>query len=116
MPRGILPRWNAAVETVHRIEETRGELDYMIDGAVIKITDFATREALGYTDKFPRWAVAYKFEAEEQLTTRWKRWTWQVGRTGKLTPPGHRHAGGAGGRDRQAGHAEQLRTTSCASG
>ena len=70
---------------VDRIEEEKAELDYMIDGAVIKITDFATREVLGYTDKFPRWAVAYKFEAEEQLTTV-EKVEWQVGRTGKLTP------------------------------
>ncbi len=70
---------------VDRIEEEKAELDYMIDGAVIKIADFATREVLGYTDKFPRWAVAYKFEAEEQLTTV-EKVEWQVGRTGKLTP------------------------------
>ena len=56
----------AAVEAV---EAEKGDLDYMIDGAVIKITDFATREVMGYTDKFPRWAVAYKFEAEERITT-----------------------------------------------
>ena len=67
------------------IEEMKGELDYMIDGAVIKITDYATREALGYTDRFPRWAVAYKFEAEERVTTV-EDVIWQVGRTGKLTP------------------------------
>ena len=74
-----------AVDAVHQIEQARGELDYMIDGAVIKIDDYATREALGYTDKFPRWAVAYKFEAEE-MTTVLEDVTWQIGRTGKLTP------------------------------
>ena len=74
-----------AVAAVHRIEEDRAGLDYMIDGAVIKIDDYATRDALGYTDKFPRWAVAYKFEAEEQTTTL-EDVTWQIGRTGKLTP------------------------------
>ena len=58
------PTLERAVEAVHQIEQSRGDLDYMIDGAVIKICDFATRDALGYTDKFPRWAVAYKFEAE----------------------------------------------------
>ena len=74
-----------AVAAVHQIEEDRANLDYMIDGAVIKIDDYATREVLGYTDKFPRWAVAYKFEAEE-MTTVLEDVTWQIGRTGKLTP------------------------------
>ncbi|MBQ3574277.1 MAG: NAD-dependent DNA ligase LigA [Clostridia bacterium] len=77
-----------AIEAVRSVEESRSELDYMIDGAVIKITDFASREALGYTDKFPRWAVAYKFEAEE-MTTTLEDVTWQIGRTGKLTPLAH---------------------------
>lgn len=75
----------AAIDAVHRIEAERANLDYMIDGAVIKIDDYATRDALGYTDKFPRWAVAYKFEAEE-MTTVLEDVTWQIGRTGKLTP------------------------------
>ncbi len=74
-----------AIAAVRRIEESRGELDYDIDGAVIKIDDYATRDALGYTDKFPRWAVAYKFEAEE-MTTELLAVDWQIGRTGKLTP------------------------------
>ena len=73
---------------IDRIEETRGELDYLIDGAVVKISDFATRDYLGNTEKFPRWAVAYKFEAEE-VTTKLKSVTWEVGRTGKLTPLAH---------------------------
>ncbi|HEY8424010.1 MAG TPA: NAD-dependent DNA ligase LigA [Clostridia bacterium] len=63
----------------------RASLDYVIDGIVIKVNDLALREKLGYTDKFPRWAVAYKFEAEE-TTTIVKDVVWQVGRTGKLTP------------------------------
>ncbi|WP_040952539.1 NAD-dependent DNA ligase LigA [Gorillibacterium massiliense] len=70
---------------VARIEEERLGMDYLIDGAVVKITDFRTREVLGYTDKFPRWAVAYKFEAEE-ATTILRSVSWEVGRTGKLTP------------------------------
>ena len=74
-----------AIAAVRRIEESRSELDYDIDGAVIKIDDYATRQALGYTDKFPRWAVAYKFEAEE-MTTVLEAVDWQIGRTGKLTP------------------------------
>jgi len=77
-----------AIDAVHGVENSRADLDYMIDGAVIKITDFAAREVLGYTDKFPRWAVAYKFEAEE-MTSTLEDVTWQIGRTGKLTPLAH---------------------------
>jgi len=74
-----------AIAAVRQIEQSRGSLDYDIDGAVIKIDDYATRDALGYTDRFPRWAVAYKFEAEE-MTTELLAVDWQIGRTGKLTP------------------------------
>lgn len=63
----------------------RSKLDFLIDGMVIKINDMATREKLGYTIKFPRWAMAYKFEAEE-TSTLLKDVVWNVGRTGKLTP------------------------------
>ncbi len=76
---------DGAIEAVRVVETSRPELDYMIDGAVIKITSFAVRRALGYTDKFPRWAVAYKFEAEE-TTAMLENVIWQIGRTGKLTP------------------------------
>ena len=77
-----------ALSVVEDIGRERERLDFLIDGAVIKVRDFATREALGYTDKFPRWAVAYKFEAEE-TTTRLEAVTWELGRTGKLTPLAH---------------------------
>lgn len=63
----------------------RKNLDILTDGLVIKINDMKTREALGYTQKFPRWAVAYKFEAEE-FTTKLLDIEWNVGRTGKVTP------------------------------
>lgn len=63
----------------------RSSLDFVIDGMVIKVNDRSVRAALGYTDKFPKWAIAYKFEAEE-TTTVLKDVLWQVGRTGKLTP------------------------------
>ncbi len=69
-------------------EQTRGTLDFQIDGMVVKVTDFALRETLGETDKFPRWAMAYKFAAEE-TTTVVEEVTWEVGRTGKLTPLAH---------------------------
>lgn len=70
---------------VSEIEKKRREIDVLTDGAVIKVNDYALREDMGATDKFPRWAMAYKFEAEE-VTTLLKEVIWQVGRTGKLTP------------------------------
>lgn len=70
---------------IDEIEVGRKTLDVLTDGAVIKVNDAAVREAMGYTDKFPRWAMAYKFEAEE-VTTKVVGVVWQVGRTGKLTP------------------------------
>ncbi|MBQ2740476.1 MAG: NAD-dependent DNA ligase LigA [Clostridia bacterium] len=72
---------------VREIEVERKTLDVLTDGAVIKVNDAAVREEMGFTDKFPRWAMAYKFEAEE-ITTLLKDVVWQVGRTGKLTPLG----------------------------
>lgn len=70
---------------VNKAEQLRASLDYLIDGAVIKIDSFAVREQLGFTQKFPRWAVAYKFAADEK-TTLLLDVIWQVGRTGKITP------------------------------
>ena len=72
-------------EAIDEIEVGRRNIDVLTDGAVIKLNDVAVREILGSTDKFPRWAIAYKFEAEESVTTV-RRVRWQVGRTGKLTP------------------------------
>ncbi len=70
---------------IDEIEVGRKSLDVLTDGAVVKLNECPAREVLGNTDKFPRWAVAYKFEAEETVTTV-KKVVWQVGRTGKLTP------------------------------
>ena len=70
---------------IDKAEESRPHLDFLIDGMVVKVRDFATREALGATEKFPRWAMAFKFAAEETTTTV-RDITWEVGRTGKLTP------------------------------
>ena len=72
-------------DAIGQIEIERKSIDVLTDGAVIKLNDATVRENIGYTDKFPRWAVAYKFEAEESITTV-KEIRWQVGRTGKLTP------------------------------
>lgn len=70
---------------IEEIERQRSQLDWLIDGVVIKVGDFALREQMGFTEKFPRWAVAYKFKAEECVTTL-RSVEWQLGRTGKLTP------------------------------
>ena len=72
---------------IDEIEVGRRSIDVLTDGAVVKLNSVKEREILGYTDKFPRWAAAYKFEAEEAETTV-KSVRWQVGRTGKLTPLG----------------------------
>lgn len=74
-----------AFAEVEKIGEARGELDFDIDGAVIKVNSLASREALGSTSKFPRWAVAYKFPPE-QKETKLNSISVQVGRTGVLTP------------------------------
>ena len=70
---------------IDEIEKGRKTLDVLTDGVVIKVNDFAVRDILGATEKFPRWAIAYKFEPEE-TTTILRDVVWQVGRTGKLTP------------------------------
>ena len=73
--------WNY-IET---IASKRPDLPYEIDGMVIKVNDFATQEEIGFTVKAPRWAIAYKFPAEEaQTIVRDIEWT--VGRTGVVTP------------------------------
>ena len=85
-------RWLRTPDEIMReidlAEERRDSLDFLIDGMVVKVTDFALREELGATEKFPRWAMAYKFAAEE-LTATVRDVTWEVGRTGKLTPLAH---------------------------
>ena len=73
------------IAIVNKAEQARTSLDYLIDGAVIKLDSFSVREQLGFTQKFPRWAVAYKFAADEKTTTLLDV-IWQVGRTGKITP------------------------------
>lgn len=83
----VCESYEEIAEALKVIEERRPKLDYLIDGAVVKVDDFALREELGYTDKFPKWAIAFKFEAEE-VSTDLLDVAWQVGRTGKLTPIG----------------------------
>jgi len=77
---------DAVIAEIERFDrEDHPQLDYLIDGMVIKLNDIRTRTVLGYTDKFPRWAVAFKFEAEEYSTIL-REVAWDVGRTGKITP------------------------------
>lgn len=74
-----------AFAEIERIGEHRGEYSFNIDGAVIKVDDFAQRMELGATSKFPRWAVAFKYPPEEKVTTLLDVEV-KVGRTGALTP------------------------------
>lgn len=74
-----------AIAEINRIGEIRGTLPFDIDGAVIKVDDFAQREALGSTSKFPKWAVAFKYPPEEKQT-KVVDIEIAVGRTGVLTP------------------------------
>ena len=84
-----------AVKVCHNLEEVmeyiaywdieRKKLPVATDGIVLKVNNLATQEELGYTAKSPRWAIAYKFPAEKQLT-RLNAITYQVGRTGVVTP------------------------------
>ena len=70
---------------IENMGETRGELDFDIDGAVVKVNSFAQRQTLGSTAKFPRWAAAYKYPPEVKQTLL-KDIIISVGRTGVLTP------------------------------
>ncbi|AND85855.1 NAD-dependent DNA ligase LigA [Clostridium tyrobutyricum] len=72
-------------EQLEYIESIRDELQYDIDGVVIVVDDIKTRELLGCTIKFPRWSIAYKFEAQE-ATTKLLDVEWNVGRSGRVTP------------------------------
>ena len=75
------------VRYIQEIGEKRGGFDFPIDGAVVKVNDFAQREELGSTAKFPRWAEAFKYPPEEKETTLLDIEV-NVGRTGVLTPTG----------------------------
>ena len=73
------------LDYVNYWEEHRHNLPYEIDGVVVKVNSLFQQDELGYTAKAPRWAMAYKFKAE-QVSTRLNEITYQVGRTGAITP------------------------------
>ncbi len=76
---------NEAKSEIDKVDELKDNLDIMIDGMVIKVDDCTVREDIGYTNKYPKWAMAYKFKPVE-LSTTLLDVNWQVGRTGKITP------------------------------
>jgi DNA ligase (NAD+) len=73
------------LDAIHELDGIRHNFAYQTDGAVVKVNSFAQRERLGFTAKSPRWAIAYKYEAE-RVETRLNDIVIQVGRTGILTP------------------------------
>lgn len=75
-------------DAVDEAELHRADLDFLIDGMVIKVARMSARKVLGYTHKHPRWAIAYKFPAQEIATTV-EDVVWDIGRTGRLTPTAH---------------------------
>jgi len=81
----LVKTYDEIILELDKIENERNTIDILTDGVVIKINDKKTQEVLGYTNKFPRWSVAFKFEAEEYTTTLLDV-VWNVGRTGKVTP------------------------------
>ena len=74
-----------AMHYADMVGEKRETLDYLIDGVVFKVDDVALRDEIGFTEKFPKWAVAYKFKADE-MTTTLEDVVWQVSRSAKLNP------------------------------
>lgn len=73
------------IAEIEKIDKIKTKLDILIDGMVIKINNTSEREKIGWTAKFPRWAMAFKFEAQE-VSTMLESVTWQVGRSGRVTP------------------------------
>src|SRR6266480_248255 len=87
----VTERWWVAqsveeiLDAIHELDAIRHKFAYQTDGAVMKVNSFSQRERLGFTAKSPRWAIAYKYEAE-RVQTRLNEIVIQVGRTGILTP------------------------------
>lgn len=70
---------------IEKVDKVKNNIDYMIDGMVIKVDEVKPREKIGWTNKFPKWAMAFKFVAQE-VTTLLRDVSWQVGRSGRVTP------------------------------
>lgn len=81
----VLKGADAAFAFAEKVGELRPSLDFLIDGVVFKVNDTALRDEIGYTEKFPKWAIAYKFKADE-MTTVLRDVVWQVSRSAKLNP------------------------------
>lgn len=81
----LVSKFDDIIALIEKVDKEKSSLDVLIDGMVIKVNEYNVREKVGYTEKFPKWAIAYKFEALE-LTSTVLDVVWQVGRTGKLTP------------------------------
>lgn len=81
----LLQGQDEILDYYRRLESRKAQLPYDIDGVVLKLNDFAKQQQLGYTSRAPRWAVAYKFSAEEEITSI-KDIKVNVGRTGTITP------------------------------
>lgn len=81
----IVEDFDSLKNIIEDVDKIKTQLDILIDGIVVKVDDYQVRNKVGYTEKFPKWAIAYKFEALE-LTSKVVDVVWQVGRTGKLTP------------------------------
>ena len=81
----IINSFEQAKGEIEAVDKIKDNLDTMIDGMVIKVNDCSIRDDIGYTNKFPKWAMAWKFKAVE-LSTTLLDVVWQVGRTGKITP------------------------------
>ena len=81
----VLKGADAAFAFAEKVGELRPTLDFLIDGVVFKVNDTALRDEIGYTEKFPKWAIAYKFKADE-MTTVLRDVVWQVSRSAKLNP------------------------------
>ncbi len=83
--REVTVPWEQVMNAIGAIDEARDGYPFETDGAVVKVDSYRAQEILGFTSKFPKWAVAYKFEAE-RAATRVREIVVQVGRTGALTP------------------------------
>ena len=81
----VKPDINGVIDYVNYWDTARYDLPFEIDGIVIKVNNTDLQEELGFTSKFPRWAISYKFKAE-QVSTKLNQITYQVGRTGAITP------------------------------